>query len=140
MDKSEAYWFLFSDTFFSNIAINIHSEFAIHAMKMLGTYDIYIVLFYSIIASIASTIVNYIFGIIFHNIYKCSSDQKIQKRYDQLSRFFQKYGYIILIFVALQPIGKFTQILAGFTKFGILRTILVSLIGKILYYAYILFL
>jgi membrane protein YqaA with SNARE-associated domain len=139
MDHSEAYAFLFTDVVFSNLVITARSEIALPVMKALGFYSNHVMLLYAFLGIVSAFILNYIFGIVLYNLYRFSTDQKIMERYLKLADIFKKYGILLLTFSFIPNIGKFIPLVAGFTRFGIIQTVLYAAIGKMLYYAWFLY-
>jgi membrane protein YqaA with SNARE-associated domain len=139
MDQSEAYAFLFTDVVFSNLVITARLEIALPVMKALGFYSNHMMLLYASLGIISAFVLNYIFGIVLYNLYRFSTDQKIMARYLKLADIFKKYGGLLLLFSFIPNIGKFIPLVAGFTRFGIIKTILYAAISKMLYYAWFLY-
>lgn len=140
MTQLEAYFFLFTDSVFSNLVISAKQELALYTMKTLGTYDLYLVFAYALSGAVIATILNYLAGIIGYNLYRFSTDQKIQLRYQKTTILFEKYGKYFLFFAATPYFGKFTIFVAGFTRFGLIQTLLYTTISRVLYYMYALYL
>ncbi|MES2214956.1 MAG: hypothetical protein V4485_02920 [Pseudomonadota bacterium] len=140
MTQFEAYLFLFTDSFFSNLVITAKLELAVHTMKLLGGYDLGWVFIIALLGSSAATPLNYLAGIVGYNLYRLSPDKQIQSKYQKITIFFEKYGKYILLFAATPNIGKFTILVAGFTRFGLMRTILYTTISRSIYYVYMLYL
>ena len=140
MTQFEAYYFLFTDSFFSNLAITARLELALYTMQILGDYDTNTIFMVALLGATCSIPANYIIGIVCYNLYKFSTDQRIQLRYQKTTTLFKKYGTYILLFAAIPYVGKFAIIIAGFTRFGLMQTLLYATLGRILYYAYVLYL
>lgn len=139
MDKSEAYAFLFTDTVFSNLVITAHSELALFVMQMLGFYSSKLILIYAFLGALCAFAGNYLFGIVLYNLYRFSSDLDIQARYGKLTKFFAKYGWLILFLAFVPNVGKFIPMLAGFTRYRIINTMIYSGLSKALYYIWLLY-
>ncbi len=139
MDKSEAYAFLFTDTIFSNLVFTAHSELALGVMQLLGFYSSKLVLLYAFLGALTAFGIDYLFGIVLYNLYRFSSDLEIQARYNKFSEFFAKYGGFIILLTFIPNIGKFIPMISGFTRYGIVRTIIYSGFSKILYYIWLIY-
>lgn len=139
MNSYEAYSFLFSDSLFSNLALNAHDEVAVNTMSILGTYDIFYIFSVALLGSTISVLINYFFGMVAYKIYTFSQDVEMHNRYARISGFFIKYGVFVLLLSAIQPFGRFIILLSGFTRFGIVRTMLIAFPMKVMYYYYILY-
>lgn len=139
MDKSEAYAFLFTDSIFSNLIITAHSEFALFVMHLLGFYSLKLILLYASLGAVSAFIIDYGFGIIFYNLYRFSSDLNIQDRYNKFTEFFTKYGWCFLLLSFVPNVGKFIPMVAGFTKYGFIRSIILSGFSKIIYYIWLIY-
>ena len=139
MDQSEAYAFLFTDVVFSNLVLTPRLELALPVMKALGFYSGHMMMLYASLGIISAFVLNYIFGIVLYNLYRFSTDQKIMARYLKLADILKKYGGLLLLFSFIPNIGKFIPLVAGFTRFGIINTLLFATISKMLYYAWFLY-
>lgn len=139
MDQSEAYAFLFTDVVFSNFVIIPRLDLALPVMKALGFYSNHSILLYSLLGSVVAVIFNYLFGIILYNLYRFSTDQEIKTKYVKFSDVFKKYGGFFLLLTFVPNVGKFLPLMAGFTRYGIVRTIIYSTISKVLYYGWFIY-
>ena len=139
MDKHEAYLFLLNDTFFSNFVLSTNSEVAVYAMQVFGTYDKFLMFWVLVVGAMCAIIMNYVFGRVLYNLYKFSPDQVIHTKYHKLSNFFAKYGNYIMLLVVVQPFGRFVVLIAGFVRLGIVRTTIIAVAYKALYYCYTLY-
>lgn len=139
MDKSEAYAFLFTDTIFSNLVITAHSELALFVMQILGLYNSHLIVLFSSLGALCAFVGDYLFGIVLYNLYRFSSDVDIQARYSKCTDFFAKHGSLILLLTFIPNIGKFFPLVAGFTRYGVMRTMIYSGVSKILYYVWLIY-
>lgn len=140
MNQYESFSFLFTDSLCSNLVVSPHKELAIHVMKIMGGYDTHTTLVIGALGALCAVLINYVFGIVLYNLYRASSDQDIQQRYQKLTVFFNKYGIILLLISAVPHVGKFMILVAGFTRFGIIRSTIFATLGKVAYYIYVLYL
>jgi membrane protein YqaA with SNARE-associated domain len=139
MSQFEAYLFLLTDSLYSNLVISSKLELALSVMQTLGTYDIRTMFVVSLIGSILASAMNYLAGIVGYNLYRFSTDQQIQLRYQKATTIFSKYGAYILLLVPLPYFGKFIIFVAGFTRFGMMRAMFYITISRVLYYLYVLY-
>lgn len=138
MNITESYLFLFSDSFFSNLSVNLNSELALHTMIVLGNFNAKVVLAICVLANISAFALNYALGQTCYRIYKSSNDPVIQERHDKLNASFKKYYLLIVMLVVFEPFGKFVILISGFMNASILRIISLAVVFKFLYYVYIL--
>lgn len=140
MNQYESFSFLFTDSLCSNLVILPKKELAIYVMKIMGGYDVNTTFIIGILGALCAVPINYLFGIVLYNLYRASSDQNIQQRYQKLTAFFNKFGYILLLLSAVPFVGKFMVLISGFVRYGILRSIIFASLSKAAYYFYILYL
>lgn len=138
MSQFEAYLFLLTDSLYSSLVISPTLELALSVMKALGTYDVRMMFITSLAGSTLAGIINYLAGVVGYNLYRFSTDQQIQLRYQKAVTIFNKYGPYILLFVVIPYFGKFTILAAGFTRFRLMRVLLYTTVSRTLYYLYVL--
>ncbi|MGV2432142.1 MAG UNVERIFIED_CONTAM: hypothetical protein LVQ98_01830 [Rickettsiaceae bacterium] len=136
MDRLEAYSLLFTDTIFGNILLYAHSEFILHIIKNLGGYDKLISFVVASIGFAIAVAFNYLCGLILYRIYQSTTDSEKQRNYLKLHAFFHQYGHYILLTNVMPLFGIFMPLLAGFVNFGFKKSVIISLLSKMLFYIY----
>lgn len=139
MNYIASYSLLFTDSLFANTIFYGGTEMALYVMKEFGGYDKRIMFTLALLGYAGSVVINYWFGRILYKIYDSSIDNKdAAENYKSLTLALSKYGYIILALNIVPAIGPFTPVLASFVNSGLKRTLGITLLYRIVYYAVIL--
>ena len=139
MDYLSNYSLLFTDSLFANTVFYGGTEMALDVMREFGGYDNRITFALALAGYAFSVMINYWFGRILYKIYDSSIDNKnAAENYKTLTLSLSKYGYIILALNILPAIGPFMPVLASFVNLGLKRTLGITLVYRIVYYALIL--
>lgn len=135
-DGFEIYLLLFTDSFFSNLSININKELIIYTIKAFIAADNLLVIICATFANIFACIVNYCIGkILFYAINTCSN-KNTANGLNQKLHAIAEYKIQLLILSAVPFFGKFIIVVAGFVKIPLRITIYIVAILKFCYYSY----
>lgn len=138
MTNSEKFFLLFSDSFFTNLAIDTSSEIVIHAMKIFGGAETLQIILVASCGYLLAVLANYLLGKIIFKAVTIVDDKNKDTRFsniDMIKNF--KYLRLILLLSAVPFFGKFIALFAGFCNIGLFRTILYCVIAKVMYYSYL---
>lgn len=131
---------LFTDTLTSNLVFMFKSEMALSIMKIFDHYNVCLIIITASFANACAGVINYLFGIVTFKILK-SSQHNLNDHTNQLSQIrinkFKNSRFIpIFLLLALVPFwGKFVLLFAGFVRLNFVKTIIITSIAKITYYA-----
>ena len=125
MNKLEIYSLLFTDSFTSNLAINTSEEIIIHTIKTFGTASLKITVTVATAASLVANIINYFLGKILFNVFNAAGVAEQQTIRNHKLAKLVKYNKIFLLLSIIPFFGKFVPVVAGFSKFPFVSTILI---------------
>lgn len=139
MTELNPYLSLFEDSFISTFALSIRSELIIYVMKIWGDYsNLYIFLVATLGASL-SLFLDYLIGTVLYKIFLTYGDENMVVRYAKIQSIFHKYGNTILSLSFVPYAGKFIPLIAGFTRYGRARSLVLSVISKACYYFFLIY-
>ena len=136
MDLIETYALLFTDSLVSNFAINFSDELVIHSMKVFGSYDSYLIVIVASFAFLISACINYIFGVLCHNIlapFRPQEEGASKINPEQIRS--HKYLILMLMLSAIPFFGKFVILFAGFCRVPPMLAIFVGSASRLVYYS-----
>jgi len=131
---AKLYNLLFIDSFIANIVPNINGEYAIHSMKVFGSYNSLMLIFTALLGSICAISVNYFIGSFLFKITCLFNNENLIKRRDSLLVNCLKHDRLFLLLSLVPGFGKFIILSAGFLGLGFKRTILVCSLYNFCYY------
>lgn len=138
----EQYSLLFIDTLASNIVFCFTSEFALASMKAFNLYNKYLLLLVALSSFTLASTLNYYFGKICYKILapfnrgaKNIHDTKKSTPHTQPLKQ-NNIIYFALLLSGTPFTGKFIVFFAGFYKANFIRTILITICSKLVYYIY----
>lgn len=136
MEKIEIYSLLFADSFHSNFAISTAKELAFHSMKIFAIYQPYLVIMIAFSASLLAFSCNYLFGHICYKILRPVNSKEEQKATEKRLESVRSLSFLpaILALSFVPFCGKFVPVFAGFCKISFIRTMVISLLAKLIYY------
>ena len=135
MTLFETYTLLFVDTLTSNFAFNASSELAINAMRIFGSYNIYLVVLVAAFAFMLSACINYIFGRLCYSILSPMKPEEGEGLNDRTKKMRDsKYLPWLLMFSAVPFFGKFVMLFSGFCKIPPLKAISIGSGSRLVYY------
>lgn len=139
MDILESYSFLFLDSFFSALILPPRSEMAVHLMRIISGYNLYLVSSIAILSSTLGSIVNWWIGKSFLFARKAQFFKNKSEEINESERKWNKFLVYILLFSWINVIGNPFAVLAGFLRTDFKKFTILILIGKITYYCILVF-
>jgi membrane protein YqaA with SNARE-associated domain len=136
VSKIEIYLLLFTDSFVSSLAINTSKEIMVYTIKAFNSANREITIIVVTVASFAANFANYFFGKVLYNIFDRTGIEQQQARNNRLLKL-AKYNRIFLLLSIIPFFGKFVPVIAGFSKFHMISTILICSGLKFGYYIYL---
>lgn len=138
----EQYSLLFIDTLTSNIVFCFTGEFALASMKAFNLYNKYLLILVALSSFTLASALNYYFGKICYKILapfspnaKNNSDDEKLNLHTRLHKQ-NNIIYFALLLSGMPFTGKFIVFFAGFYKTNFMRTILITMCSKLVYYIY----
>lgn len=144
MPKSELIWLLFTDSFFTNLAITFDNEIflsVILAFNKLSQIEIILILS---AAYLISNYLNYFLGTVIGKIISDQAENSnsydiSKKRLSAIKIMLNKFGnFIPVIFIFFPVLGKFYLIICGISKYRKIYSILAVTMSKLIYDFYFL--
>jgi membrane protein YqaA with SNARE-associated domain len=134
----EILFFIFIDSFTSNLLFITNSEIAIWAALKLSNIPKEIILSISFLGIIFAGICNYVLGFAVYNIFreKIETGESSSKNYNLILSYFLKFKYYIIIFAFISLYSKFIVFLSGYLRFRPLLFILGTSIVRTLYHGF----
>jgi membrane protein YqaA with SNARE-associated domain len=137
VSKIEIYLLLFTDSFVSSLAINTSKEIMVYTIKAFNSANREITIIVVTVASLVANFANYFFGKVLYNIFdRTGIEQQRLTRNNRLLKL-AKYNRIFLLLSIIPFFGKFVPVIAGFSKFPMISTILICSGLKFGYYIYL---
>lgn len=132
----ETYTMLFVDTLVSNFAFNSSTELSIHAMKIFGHYNGYLIIIISSLAFMISSCVNYIFGMACYKILSPLNAKEGAKKDERIKKLRSSpYLPLMLMLSAIPFFGKFVMLFSGFCKIPPIKSITIGSGSRLVYYS-----
>lgn len=136
MSNFEAYSFLLANIFVSSLILPIQGQIAFTAMKIFGGYNMLAATLLSALGVMLAAIFNYYIGrlilIATMNKYGSAKNEKLDKTIYQFKHRF----YFILLLAFIPIVGGTIATLAGFSRVGVTKLLLMSFLGALIYYKY----
>lgn len=139
MEKLIIYGELFSDSFLAALILPIHNEMLFLAMSSFKNYNNYLIFFITLFASVAGSISSWWFGKKLALITKTKFFTKKQFPIKKLEEKWNKYVVWLLLLASVKTVGNPLSLLSGFFATGIKKFIILIMIGKLIYYFYLIF-
>ena len=136
----ENYLYLSFDSLTAAIILPIRSESAIHAMIIFGNYNSLIIFTIALISSTLGSVINWQIGKSLISLRSTKLLKNYQKEIALAEINWDKYVVWMLLFSALKILGNPLSLLAGFLKTSFKKLLLLIILGKAVYYFYLLFL
>jgi membrane protein YqaA with SNARE-associated domain len=134
MNITEAYSFLFFDSFFSALILTPRSELVIKLMTTFSGYNLCLVFILSIMGSVLGSLANWQIGKFFLFLHKTDFFQNNSKEIAKAEVKWHKFLVYILLLSWMNVIGNPFTVLAGFFKTNIKKFLLLVFVGKFFYY------
>jgi len=133
MTLNEKYLLVFTDTFSGNLVLSMQEDFAFTVMHKFGHHTSFLWIA-TMLAIFCAGIINYLLGYSLYNMFLKDASQATIIRYCNIQSVWRKF-YIIPFFLCLVPnIAKFVILFCGVVKFRFLRSLLLLLVFKYVYY------
>jgi membrane protein YqaA with SNARE-associated domain len=137
MAITEAYMFLFFDSFISMLIMLPNSHMAFKVMTAIGEYSysalIPVALIGDVLGSFSNYLIGYIISYVQHNIRNKKSSQKLQS----LTLYVQKRLFVLVFFSFMPLIGVLLTTSSGFFRINIKKFIAILILGRLAYYFFL---
>lgn len=138
MSEVEILWFIFVDTFTTNLFFMPGSELAIWVSLKISEVNYYKILVVGFFGVLCGSIVNFVMGTMISKIFQNQFENNvvIQRNSKTLKDIFARY-YLLLLAMSFIPVySKFLILAAGYARFNFVLMVLVTSIFKTIYYGY----
>jgi membrane protein YqaA with SNARE-associated domain len=133
MNLNEKYVLVFTDTLYSNLILSTQEDFAFAAMYKFGHHTTFL-WEVTILATLCAGAVNYALGKTAYNMFLKAANQDTTDRYYAIQSIWRKF-YLLPFALCLVPsLSKFIILFCGVVNFKFLRSLLLLLIFKYVYY------
>ena len=133
MNISEKYFLLFTDTFYGNFTLSMQEDFAFTVMQKFGE-NTYFFWTATLLGVLCAGMVNYLLGYVVYNMFIKYASQDTTTRYQEMQSIWKRI-YLLPFGLCLIPLGaKIIILFCGVLRFRFLRSLLLLLILKYVYY------
>jgi len=122
MSPIEKLYFLFKDTFYSNLILSFDSEIAFWTIYEFDGLSQKVVMV-GLAAIIFAMLANYFFGVVLHNMFIKGSNGDRLVKYNSLSDMWQRWHMTLFCLCLVPNAYKVLLVLCGFLKFNFPKTI-----------------
>jgi len=105
-----------------------------NVMKIIGTYNKYLMFFIAILGDFVGLSCNYIFGKIFKYVKHNIADSKDSEKLKSLQAYANSKLFLLVIFSFIPLLGVLLTSLCGFLKVSYWRFSFAVIFGRVLYY------
>ena len=133
---SAVYLELFLDSFFASLLLPLQSEFVLVVMTGFGDYPPVPVLMLALLASGVASAINWALGRFL--ISKLTVPEVSKDGYEKLALLFQRYFVWLAVFTWFGVLAPMFIFAAGFFQVSFIKTLAILLVGRALYYSYML--
>ncbi len=134
MPPTEAYSFLFSDSFMAALVVPERSELVFGTMQSFGGYNMMLAIILAALGSTLGFLVNYGLGRL---VLLCEKHEVLPKRshhLDDAATSFRRYGIWMLPFACIPVFGTAATIAAGLSRVQLMVFLPLLLLGRIGWY------
>ena len=140
MSGLEAYLFLFFDSFMAVLVGVPNTHMAFQVMRMVGGYNVTLMIFVAIIGDVLGSSCNYAFGHILNYVKTNIADSKPSIKFLALKKMANDRLFILVALSFIPLFGIIITTLAGFLRVSYSRFFIALLVGRVGYYLVISFL
>lgn len=134
MDITEAYIFLFTDSFVSGLVLPAKQSLVFPAMRIFGGYNLY---YAGIIATFGITLAafpNWFFGRMLLSLKRNMKEKEPGPRLEKIISYLHQYGYWLGLFGFIPVLGPILTVFSGLVRTSILKITMLIFTVNIIYY------